>query len=451
MGFVLQTLSAHLAIVTGSHLAELCFAEYPGPVSFFLFLSGMLSVIAFDVAEVIGTAFALQMLFGFPLPLGMVISALDTALILFLQRRGLKGVELVVESLLGVLAGCMLLNFALSHPNVQLMVQGTFAPDLTYKPRESLLLSVGILGSVVMGHNLFLHSGIIKMRREEQGDVFVNDADLISAGLSPHSGLGRHFVTEHSWRSSCDYATLEAAAVLVGSFIINGAVLSVAAAQFYPHRAEAAFRDIGLQDASVLLEQVLGTRAASTAWAIALLASGHAATVTGTLASQLIFEGFWSIPPASSYMSLLSRGIAIVPALVAGLTAGARGADRLIILCQIVVSFELPFAVVPLLKFSDHPVVAATMPGPFFRRAGWVSFVFALMANVWTVAESLRGFGVFGGGPVAFSYTKMIASVTIGAAYAGTVLYLLLHPVRLLPWFSTADDKARRPLLENTC
>jgi NRAMP (natural resistance-associated macrophage protein)-like metal ion transporter len=460
MGFVLQTLSAHAALATGFHLAELCCAEYPAPIASVLFFFAMLSVVAFDVAEVIGTAFALQMLLGLPLPLGMLVSALDTMLILFLQRKEMKQVELLVEALLGLLVACLFANFVASRPALLPMLKGTFVPDIAYKPHQTILLTVGILGSVVMSHNLFLHSGIVKKRRQGHlaeaaaagaagASAAAAAAAAAAAGhpsssyqaaatsasragnLSPIAGLGHHLVSVNSLRVSCDYARLESAAVLFGSFLINGAVLCVAAAQFYPHRAEEAFQNIGLLDASVLLHKVLGSKAASYAWGIALLASGHAATVAGTIASQMLCEGFLSIDPASSTASLFTRFLAIIPAVAVALAAGAGGADRLIVACQIIISFELPFAVIPLLKFTFHPLVTRRVQNRALRLAGLVTFVIAILGNVWIVYDSMHLLDISSWPTSGAQWCAYSLFAILAVVYVVVAMYLVVTPVQL--------------------
>jgi NRAMP (natural resistance-associated macrophage protein)-like metal ion transporter len=455
MGYVLQTLAAHAALATGFHLAELCCAEYPPPVSFVLFFFAMLSVVAFDVAEVIGTAFALQMLFGLPLPVGMVVSACDTMLILYLQRREMKQVEIFVEGLLGLLVICLFANFVASRPALLLMLKGTFVPDFAYKPHQSILLTIGILGSVVMSHNLFLHSGIVKKRRQDHlaaaSSPVPSSPGPRAGNLSPIAGLGRHLATVNSLRVSCDYARLESAAVLFGSFLINGAVLCVAAAQFYPHRAEKAFQNIGLLDASALLHKVLGSNAASYAWGIALLASGHAATVTGTIASQMLCEGFLSIDPASSTVSLFTRFMAIIPAVVVALAAGVEGADKLIVACQIIVSFELPFAVIPLLKFMSHPLVTSRIRNRGLRVAGLVTFIIALLGNAWIIYDCLHLLEIRSWPTSVAQGLAYVLFAILAFIYAAVVIYLVLTPVHL-PGLYEPDDELRAemtPLLLN--
>jgi NRAMP (natural resistance-associated macrophage protein)-like metal ion transporter len=468
MGFVLQTLSAHVALATGFHLAELCCAEYPAPVAFVLFFFAMLSVVAFDVAEVIGTAFALQILLGLPLPVGMLVSALDTVLILVLQRNQMKQVEVLVEALLGLVVVCLFANFFASQPALIPMLKGTFVPDIAYKPHQTILLSIGILGSVVMSHNLFLHSGIVKKRRQdhlaeaaaaaaaEPGEIS-NLSQYQSAttpasrvgNLSPITGLGHHLVSVNSLRVSCDYARLESAAVLFGSFLINGAVLCVAAARFYPHRAEEAFQNIGLLDASALLHKVLGSKAASYAWGIALLASGHAATVTGTIASQMLCEGFLSIDPASSTVSLFTRFLAIIPAVAVALAAGAGGADKLIVACQVIISFELPFAVIPLLKFTSHPLVTSRVQNRALRFAGLVTFIIAILGNVWIVYDSIHLLDIGSWPTSGVQWCSYALFAILLVVYVAVAMYLVVTPVQLPGLYDpgTAFGCETKPLL----
>lgn len=299
-----------------------------------IFIFSELSVIAFDVAEVVGTAFALQLLFGWPLWLGMVLSALDTIFVLYLQRNGLSIVEIIIEGMLVVLAGCLFYEFALSKPDPASMLKGAFVPSLGPDPREGALLAIGILGSVLMSHNLFLHSWLIRERHHEQYEG-QSDSGSTSWGTS----------------GALRYAALEAAAIFAATFAVNAAVLSVSAS--LPEEVREGEEEIGLKDAGMLLKNVLETEWASMAWGVALLASGHAATVTGSLASQAVCEGFMGIGETRGGWGgvvLLTRAVAIVPALIGGLLAGEGGADRLVVLSQVVLSLALPFAVIPVFK-----------------------------------------------------------------------------------------------------
>lgn len=368
LGWVLQTLAAHLTVLTGAHLAELCARAYrhDALLSRAVFLFTELSIVAFDVAEVVGTAFALQLLFHWPLWLGMVMSALDTMLVLYLQRRGLSKVEIVIEGMLLILALSLFYEFSLARPDTGAMLQGALVPSLGDAPREGALLAIGILGSVIMSHNLFLHSWLLKERQ-----------------LAPETTIAATADTD----ASCRYATVESGAIFVATFAINACVVAVAAA--LPREALAAVGDLGLKDAAALLRNVLDSRLASVAWGLALLASGHAATVTGTLASQAVCDGFLGVREGSSSagMVLMTRTVAIVPALAAALAAGEKGSDRLIVLSQVVLSLALPFAVIPLFKILDLVRHLQPAHSRWLMHAGYVAFGLLVMANGFAVCE----------------------------------------------------------------
>eukprot|EP00177_Eucheuma_denticulatum_P005628 GFKZ01010242.1.p1 GENE.GFKZ01010242.1~~GFKZ01010242.1.p1 ORF type:complete len:508 (+),score=49.89 GFKZ01010242.1:558-2081(+) len=362
IGFVLQTLCAQLTILTDLHLSQLCRRAYRrNPfLVYVIFAFSELSVIAFDVAEVVGTAFALQLLFGWPLWLGMVLSALDTLFVLYLQRNGLTSVEIIIEGMLLLLAGCLFYEFALSNPDPGSMLIGALVPSLGQDPREGALLAIGILGSVLMSHNLFLHSWLIRERHHV-----------------PYEGQSGSESTSWGRGGALRYAAVEAAVIFAATFAVNAAVLSVSAS--LPEEVREGEGEIGLKDAGILLKNVLGTEWASMAWGLALLASGHAATVTGSLASQAVCEGFMGIGEARNGWGgvvLLTRAVAIVPALIAGLLAGEGGADRLVVLSQVVLSLALPFAVIPLFKIWRALEMAGVM---FWMGLGM--FVAVCVAN----------------------------------------------------------------------
>lgn len=415
VGWVLQTLSAHLAILSGAHLAEICARAYRNDslLSAAVFIFIELSIVAFDVAEVVGTAFALQLLLGWPLWLGMVMSALDTMLVLYLQQRGLSKVEIIIEGMLFILAICLLYEFVLSHPNIAAMVSGAVVPSLGNKPGEGAILAIGILGSVVMSHNLFLHSWLVKQRNpsEQQGAEQTAATELWSG----EDTFGQ-----------CRYATLEAGAIFLATFVINACVVAITAA--LPADALAHISgDLGLKDAGALLRNVLDSRFASVAWGIALLASGHAATVTGTLASQAVCEGFLGVQEgvSSTWMVLLTRLVAILPALFVALVVGEKGSDRLIVLSQVVISLSLPFAVIPVFKGLE--VVREGLPGHtvWLLNVGYVSFASLVAANGFVVCEIGRQVWMESG-PVAFWFL-------VGWVVGATVLIvrLLVTPVDL--------------------
>lgn len=407
VGWVLQTLSAHLTVRTGAHLAELCAKGYAcEPVlSRAIFAFAEVSIIAFDFAEVVGTAIGLQLLFGWPLWLGMLMSAFDTMLVLYLQRIGLTEVELIIEGMLVILAACLFYEFALSKPAAGSMLHGMLVPSLGDRPRDAALLAIGILGSVIMSHNLFLHSWLIKQRQ-----------------LAP----GADEYVQSDTEAACRYASVESAAIFVATFIINAIVLSITAA--LPAHALAGVEEIGLKDAGALFSNVLDGRFASAAWGLALLASGHAATVTGTLSSQAVCEGFFDVRPGSSSAALVmaTRAVAIVPAVLGALLAGESGADRLIVLSQVVLSLALPFAVIPLFKLFGL-AQGASGDSRWLVRAGYVAFSVLILSNVLAIvdiAAQVREEAQGAIGPLVLLGGVVLASVVL-------IIKLVITPVQL--------------------
>lgn len=418
IGFLMQALAAHLTILTKTHLAQALSSAYSNhPIvhnSIFIILE--LSVIAFDIAEVVGTAFALKLLFGFPLWLGMIFSALDTLLVLFLQRNGTSVVELLIEGMLFILALCLFFEFYLAKPSLPGMLSGAIFPTLGEDTLKGVLLAISMLGSVIMAHNLFLHSWLMVSREES------------------------HMVGDK--RTSCKHATFESAGIFIATFLVNACVLALTAALPQDSRPE----DIGLQDAGALLQNVLGNRYASTAWAVALLTSGHAATVTGTLASQAICEGFLHRDrDTAGMMIMLTRGFAIVPAVIGALVAGEKGSDTLIVFSQIVLSLALPFAVLPLLKVF-HAVFQGEKHGSeWLITAGHICFVILFVANlfvVWEInRELVRQFGM----------TAAFGVSAVGLlSFILLVVILVIKPdvseIRMRAFTNNSDEE--QPLIE---
>lgn len=378
LGWLLQTLAAHLTIYSGYHLAQLYALAYQHDPFLSASIFGMaeLSIVAFDVAEVVGTAFALQMLFGCTLWFGMILSALDTILVLFLQRRGLTKVEIFIEGLLFILAVCLFYDFFLSRPAFSEMFKASIVPSLGDKPRQGAVLAIGLLGSVIMAHNIFLHSWLVHQRMHDD-----DSNSLYSEPCSEHLS------------ATTRYATIEAAAIFGATFLINTCVLSISAS--IPH--DLMPENLGLRNAGLLLQNVLRSDLASTAWAVALLASGHAATVTGALASQAVCEGFLNIRQdnSSSALVLGTRMIAIFPALIVGLIAGEQGSDGLVVVSQVALSLALPFAVIPMFKLLGYiggrqRRNGGSAPNAVMVYAGYLAFGVLLVGNLYAVYSILH-------------------------------------------------------------
>lgn len=322
MAILLQALSARLGIATGRDLAQACRDSFPKSLNIVLWLACEIAIIACDLAEVIGTAVALQLLFGIPLVWGALISAADAFLVLLLMNRGFRYLEAFVIALLGIIAVCFMVQLVAAHPPLMGIVKG-FAPSLDIVTNKKLLyIAIGIIGATVMPHNLYLHSSIVQTR-----------------DFSPTS-LGR--------RDAIRWATWDGTIALMLALFINAAILIVAAAAFHG-TIHQGITEIG--EAYHLLSPILGLGIASTLFAVALLAAGTNSTITGTLAGQIVMEGFLNLRMPHWARRLLTRSLALMPVVVVTVLYGDRGVGELLIFSQIVLSMQLPFAVVPLVLF----------------------------------------------------------------------------------------------------
>ncbi|MBZ3693181.1 Nramp family divalent metal transporter [Phyllobacterium calauticae] len=335
MAVVLQALCARLAIGSGRDLAQACRDAFPRPVAYTLWFMAELAIIATDIAEVIGTAIGLSLIFGIPLELGVLITALDVFLILYLQKLGFRWVEALIITLLGVIALCFGIQIFLADPDWAAVIKG-FAPttEIVTNP-EMLYLALGILGATVMPHNLYLHSGIIQTR--DYG----------------------HTTPEK--RQALKYATWDSTIALTFALVINAAILILAAATFNKTgRTEVA----ELGEAHSLLAPLLGWGFAPTLFGIALLCCGINSTVTATLAGQIVMEGFLKIRLAPWLRRLITRAIAIVPAGAVTVWYGDSGTAKLLILTQVVLSLQLSFAVFPLVIFTASKTKMGVLVSP---------------------------------------------------------------------------------------
>ena len=324
MAILLQHLSLKLGIVTSRDLAQACRDHYSRPVSLFLWVLCEIAIAACDLAEVIGSAIALNLLFGIPLVAGILITAFDVMIILFLQYKGFRLLECIVASLILIIGGCFAYEMLAAQPSVAGIMQGLIpSPQVVVNP-EMLYIAIGILGATVMPHNLYLHSSIVQTRAFERNDT------------------GKAMAVR--------FATIDSTAALLCAFFINAAILILSAAAFHgtPHESVA---DIG--DAYNLLSPVLGVPFASLLFAVALLASGQNSTLTGTLAGQIVMEGFLEIRLRPWLRRLVTRLVAIVPAVIVAAMFGEKGVGELLILSQVILSLQLSFAVVPLVLFTS--------------------------------------------------------------------------------------------------
>jgi manganese transport protein len=354
MAMVLQALAAKLGIVTGLDLAQACRAHYSAPVRMALWVLCELAIIACDLAEVIGTAIALQLLFGIPLVAGVCLTALDVLLILLLQQRGFRKLEAFVVALLIIIAGCFAVELALSQPAIADIARG-FIPRAEVVTNPAMLyIAIGIIGATVMPHNLYLHSSIVQTRRYERDD--------------------------RGKREAIKFATLDSTIALGLALFINASILILAAATFH----QAGRTDVAeIQDAHALLAPMLGVGAASTLFAIALLASGQNSTITATLAGQIVMEGFLNIRLPAWLRRLVTRLIAIVPAVAVASLYGESGTAKLLVLSQVVLSLQLPFAVVPLVQFTSNRAMMGGFANPaWLKLAAWVISAVIISLNL---------------------------------------------------------------------
>ena len=368
MAVLLQGLSSKLGIVTGRDLAQACRDHYSRPVAFGLWVLCELAIAACDLAEVIGSAIALNLLFGIPLAWGVGLTALDVLLVLYLQNKGFRMIEALVITLVATIGACFLFEIIRSRPDAGSIARGFLPTAEVLRNPGMLYVAMGILGATVMPHNLYLHSSIVQTRRYEEN----------AAGK----------------RDAVRFAFIDSTIALTFALFINGAILVVAAATFHTSgNTEVA----EIQDAYKLLTPLLGA-GASAVFALALLASGQSSTLTGTLAGQIVMEGFLNIRLRPWLRRLITRAIAIVPAAITAILYGESGTARLLILSQVILSLQLSFAVFPLVAFTSDRRKMGEFVNPIWLRvlAYAVAGVIATL-NLWLLVQTVRS-ALAGGG-----------------------------------------------------
>ena len=359
---LLQGLACKLGIVTGRDLAQACRDHYSRPVSIALWVGCEIAIAACDLAEVIGSAIALQLLFGIPLTWGIVITAADVLIVLLLQHKGFRLLEAVVITLVATVGACFLFELIISRPELAGVARGLVPGADVFGDRDKLYIAIGILGATVMPHNLYLHSSIVQTRRYEE------------------TSNGKH--------EAIRFAVIDSTIALTFALFINAAILIVAAATFHGsgHTGVAE-----IQDAYKLLTPLLGVAGASAVFALALLASGQNSTLTGTLAGQIVMEGFLDLKLRPWVRRLITRGIAIVPAVIVSIVAGASGTAKLLLLSQVILSLQLSFAVFPLVRFTSERAKMGEFTNP-----GWLTWtarsvaVAIAMLNGWLLVTTLK-------------------------------------------------------------
>ena len=359
---LLQGLACKLGIVTGRDLAQACRDHYSRPVSIALWVGCEIAIAACDLAEVIGSAIALQLLFGIPLTWGILITAADVLIVLLLQHKGFRLLEAVVITLVATVGACFLFELIISRPELAGVARGLVPGADVFGDRDKLYIAIGILGATVMPHNLYLHSSIVQTRRYEE------------------TSNGKH--------EAIRFAVIDSTIALTFALFINAAILIVAAATFHGsgHTGVAE-----IQDAYKLLTPLLGVAGASAVFALALLASGQNSTLTGTLAGQIVMEGFLDLKLRPWVRRLITRGIAIVPAVIVSIVAGASGTAKLLLLSQVILSLQLSFAVFPLVRFTSERAKMGEFTNP-----GWLTWtarsvaVAIAMLNGWLLVTTLK-------------------------------------------------------------
>jgi manganese transport protein len=358
MAILLQHLSLKLGIVTGRDLAQACRDHFSRPVGYVLWVLCEIAIAACDLAEVIGSAIALNLLFGVPLVVGVLMTAADVLVVLLLQHRGFRYIESLVAGLVFLIGGCFVYELVVSQPSIAAVLGGMLPSAQVVVNPGALYIAIGILGATVMPHNLYLHSSIVQTLNFERN----------------HAGKA----------SAIKFATIDSTAALLFAFFINAAILITAAAAFYGTEY-ANVADIG--DAYKLLTPVVGATFASTLFAVALLASGQNSTLTGTLAGQIVMEGFLNIRMRPWLRRLVTRAIAIVPAVTVAALYGERGTGQLLVLSQVILSLQLSFAVIPLVMFTSDKIKMGVFVNP-----RWLT---VLAWAVTAVIVSLNGYLLF--------------------------------------------------------
>ncbi|XP_057514829.1 metal transporter Nramp1-like [Actinidia eriantha] len=389
---IIQSLAANLGVVTGKHLAEHCRTEYPKVPNFILWVLAEIAIVACDIPEVIGTAFALNMLFKIPVWCGVLLTGFSTLILLALQQYGVRKLEFLIAFLVFTIAACFFMELGYAKPDASEVLNGLFVPQL--KGNGATGLAISLLGAMVMPHNLFLHSALVLSRK------------------IPRSGI----------KEACRFYMIESGFALMVAFLINISVISVSGAVCNSSNLnpddQKNCQDLDLNKASFLLENVLGSWS-SKLFAIALLASGQSSTITGTYAGQYVMQGFLNLRLKPWIRNFLTRCLAIVPSLIVAIIGGSAGAGKLIIIASMILSFELPFALIPLLKFTSSKT-----------KMGTYANSMAISATTWVIGSLIMGINIYYLATsfiklLLHSHLKVIAIVFCGIlGFSGMLVYL---------------------------
>ncbi len=392
MAILLQTMSARLGIVWQRDLAQACRETYPRPISLTLWGLCEIAIAACDLAEVLGAAIGLNLLFHIPLLVGVGLTVLDTLLVLWFTNRGVRVAEAIVLALILMIAGCFLVEILWARPVLGDLANGII-PRLN---GSSLYIAIGILGATVMPHNLYLHSALVQTRR-----------------------IGR---TESEKRTACRFNLIDSVVALNGAMLVNIAILAMAAAVFFTqHRIVTE-----IQQAYQLLTPMMGTAMASLLFAVALLCSGQSSTLTGTMAGQVVMEGFLNFRMRPWLRRLITRMLAVIPAAIVIYTAGDQGTYQLIILSQVILSLQLPFAIVPLVHFTNDRKRMGPFANPVWVRIlAWFTAALVIALNAWLVVQTLEDWLANAGtrrGLIEWLLVPVLGAVS------GLMLWVILEP-----------------------
>ncbi|KAE9608965.1 putative NRAMP family protein [Lupinus albus] len=413
---IIQSLAANLGVSTGKHLAEICKAEYPLPVKYCLWVFAEFAVIAADIPEVIGTAFALNILFKIPVWAGVLITGCSTLLLLCLQRFGIRKLELLISMLVFVMAACFFGELSYVKPSASGVLNGMFVPKLS--DHGATGDAIALLGALVMPHNLFLHSALVLTRKVPTSVPEINVA--------------------------CKYLLIESGFALFVAFLINVAVISVSGTICASDNLSAENADhctnLTIDNATFLLKNVLG-RSSSTIYAIALLASGQSSAITGTYAGQFIMQGFLDLKVKKWIRNLVTRCIAIAPSLIVSIIGGSSGASRLIVIASMILSFELPFALIPLLKFSSSNIkMGPHKNSRIIIIISWILGFGIISINVYYLSTAFVGWLIHSNLPKVANVFIGIIVFPLMAVYIGSIIYLTVRKDTVRTFIETKDD-----------
>ncbi|MEG4232181.1 Nramp family divalent metal transporter [Microcoleus sp. Pol11C3] len=361
MAILLQSLCVRLGVATGRDLAQACRDYFSPRVSFLLWILCEIAISACDLAELVGSAIGLQLLFGIPLVWGVCITALDVIMVLFLQGKGFRYIEALVITIIAIIGGCFIAEIIFAKPDAGGLLLG-YVPKLEILQNQAMLyIAVGILGATVMPHNLYLHSSIVQTRAWEEA-------------------------SEKKWEA-IKFSTIDSTVALSIALFINSAILILSAATFH----FSGYQEVAeIQDAYKLLSPVLGVGSASAIFAFALLASGQNSTLTATLAGQIVMEGFLNFRLQPWLRRLLTRLVAIVPALISIILFGEGSTTNLLVFSQVILSLQLPFAVIPLVMFTSNRGLMGEFVNPFWLKAvAWLVASIIVGLNSWLLLQTI--------------------------------------------------------------